>query len=198
MITWPQIENPDAKTISQVALELALWSVAKGIREVGGNNRGPWPDYYAETVGLDPKGAYPWCTSALYCIFREAARQKRVNNPFPHTAKAVEVWNVVYNDPVLRACIDPNPAPGRIYLLDHGKAWASELGSGKRLTDNGHAGICSTVVDLSCGDEASANTNGAGSREGDRWAIHHGTPEVSHGGVLLGWIDLDRVQLHPV
>lgn len=193
MISWPVIVDPDKKTISQVAMELGMWSYAMRIREVGGNNRGEWPDLYARSVGLEPIKAYPWCTSAWYAIYAEAARQKKVRNPFPRTARAVSVWDLI--DPI---CRDSNPGVGAHYILDHGKDWASELGTGKRLTDNGHFGTCVELDGPNCKTELSANTNRDGSREGDSWWIHAGTPEVSHGGRLLGWIYVDRIQLKPL
>lgn len=188
MIAWPRIADVDRKTLGEVALELALSRVTARVREAGGNNRGPEIDEYARAVGLDPAGAFPWCTSGGFCVFEEAARQKGVANPFPRTAKAVEVFNRA--DERYRAS---NPTPGAIGVLDHGKALASELGAGKRLTDSGH--IVFAMADLA--GDVSANTNGGGSREGDRWAIKRwpdgGGPETVHGGLLVAWLDFSRV-----
>lgn len=188
MIAWPRIAIVDTKTLGEVALELALSRVTARVREVGGRNRGEEVDEYARAVGLDPADAHPWCTSAAFCVYREAARQKRMPNPFPCTAKAVEVFNRA--DERYRAS---NPTPGAIGVLDHGKTWAAELGTGKRLTDSGH--IVFAMADLA--GDVSANTNAEGSREGDRWAIKRwpdgGGPETVHGGVLLAWYDFSRV-----
>src|SRR5205085_2396904 len=140
------------KTISQLALELAVWAVEQGIREHGGNNRGDWPDHYADELGLDPARALPWCTTGLGSCFREAARQLGVACPFPRTAKAVQVWNA--SDAVGR---DSNPAPGRVYILDHGRTWAQGLVDG-RLLDNGHVGIVRDVDANGMVTEISANT----------------------------------------
>lgn len=191
-MNWPAIPGVESMTLKQAALWLCMWSVAQHIQEVGGNNRGPWPDFYATSVGLDPAGAYPWCTDAMYCVFREASRQKRMVNPFPKTAKAVSVYTLT--EPICRVS---NPTPGCVGVLDHGKAWASELQSGARLTDNGH--IC-MAIDPATGD-VSGNTNGAGSREGDRWAVKQwpdgGDPAAVHGGILIGWLDFDLAAQPP-
>lgn len=168
-------------------MEIALWSVAQKIASSGGHNRGPWPEEYARAVGLDPLRGYPWCTSAWYSIYKEAARQKRVVNPFPRTAKAVSVWDLVDS-----ACKDSNPGVGAHYILDHGGQWASELGSDQPLTDNGHFGACVTLDGPDCATEVSANTNAEGSRTGGAWWVHEGTPEVTHKGVLIGWVYFDR------
>jgi len=179
-------------TLSRAALWLCRWSVEQKIHESGGNNRGPWPDYYAQSVGLDPAGAYPWCTDGMYCVFREAARQKRLVNPFPRTAKAVSVYTLA--EPICRVS---NPTPGCVGVLDHGKKWAAELGSGQRLTDNGHIVIANETL---TGD-LSGNTNASGSREGNCWAEKlwpdGGDPAATHGGVLLAWLDFDRAAQPP-
>lgn len=189
-LAWPRIRDVESKTLSAVALELCLWCVAQGICEVGGANRGPWVDEYNRAVGLDPAGAYPWCTSGMYCCFREAARQKRVVNPFPKTAKAVSVYTLA--DPVCRIS---NPVPGAVGVLSHGRAWASEMGGRRRLTDNGHVVIASGFDGPALTACASANTNAAGSREGNRWANKTipdgGGPETVHGGTLLCWFNFD-------
>lgn len=190
-IVWPRIVDADKKTISQVALELGLWCVEQGIQEHGGFNRGLHPDTYNRNVGLRVENGYPWCTSAWYTLYREAARQKNVPNPFPQTAKAVEVWN--YYSRTAPQCLDSNPGVGAHYVLDHGRGWATQLVPGGRLLDNGHFGTCATLDGPMCATEVSANTNRAGSREGNAWAIHSGEPEVSHGGLLIGWVYPDRV-----
>lgn len=189
MVAWPQIPDLQSKTLKQAALWLLMWAAAQPITEHGGNNRGDWPDFFNASIGLDPKGAYPWCTSALYCAFKEAARQKGVPNPFPKTAKAVSVYTLANEG--YRVV---NPSAGDVGILDHGKEWASELSSGGRLTDNGHCLMAIATVD----GDVSGNTNGAGSRDGDRFAVKMwpdgGDPSAVHGGVLLPcWLDFDRV-----
>lgn len=183
---WPTIPGIASKTVSQGALWLLLWAAAQPITEHGGNNRGDWPDFFNESVGLRKEGAYPWCTSSMFCAFEESARQKGVPNPFPKTAKAVSVVDYV------RAhhpeWFVSNPQEADVCILDHGKAWASELNTGARLTDNGHCCMAISTVD----GDVSGNTNGAGSRDGDRVAVKEwpdgGDPAAVHGGVVLAWI----------
>lgn len=204
--------------LSLDVVRIALARAAVPIMEHGGRNRGPDVDRYNRQVGLDPARAYAWCTSGLYDAFLEASRLASTACPFPKAAKAVHVWQLLY-----QRCYEPGPAPGRVYVLDHGKPgdvlteWKTN-----RYTDDGHIGIVFATNDtaapvavdvpdviatllgvpapgrtfvLEPGGvlEVSANTNAAGSREGDRWAVHHGSPEISHGGVLLGYLDLDRL-----
>jgi hypothetical protein len=192
MLSWPPIQDLETKSLQQVALELCIWCVQSGIRESGGANRGPEVDDYARAVGLDPVGAWPWCTDAMYCVFREAARLKGMTNPFPKTAKAVSVWNLAD-----KACRASNPKPGSVGVLDHGKAWASELGTRNRLTDNGHIVIANAAVN----GDISGNTNLAGSREGNAWGEHlwpdGGDPAAVHGGIVIGWLDFDLAFQQP-
>lgn len=198
----------------------ALARCALGNLETQGKNRGPVVDDYARGVGLDPeRGAYAWCTSGLYDVFRVAATALGVRNPFPRTAKAVRVFELLAG-----TCLSSNPAPGFVYVLDHGQPGSilAEWQSGS-YTDDGHVGIVVATNDgpapvevelpdvvaallgvpapgrryeLAPGDmlEVSGNTFASrGSREGNRWACHRGTPEVTHGGVLLGYLDLGRI-----
>ena len=205
---------------NDLAVQIAL--SRRGIRETGGRNRGTEIDRYNKQVGLNPEGGYAWCTSGLYDVFREASERLKVKNPFPKTAKAVRVWELRY-----KQCYEPNPRPGLAYVLDHGAPgdlltqWKIN-----RYTNDGHIGIVAAVNDtdkpmqvelpdvvatllgvpapaktvtLAPNDmlEISGNTNGEGSREGNQWAIHHGYPEVSHGGMLLGYLDFERVMSLP-
>jgi hypothetical protein len=83
VILWPRIADVDAKTITQVALELALSRLSPLVKEMGANNRGPEVDLYQRALGLElPDDAHrpgwPWCTCGAYCVFREGARQKRI------------------------------------------------------------------------------------------------------------------------
>lgn len=185
--------DPGAETVSELAVRIAITRAQRPPLswETAGRNRGPEPDRYARQVGLDPeRGAYAWCTSGLYDAFLEAARQRGVPCPFPRTAKAVRAWQLLYE-----RCLESAPARGHVYVLDHGKPgqllaeWQSD-----RWTDGGHIGIvCAVDAQGEVEDEVSANTNAAGSREGNCWWMKHGTPEVSHGGILLGYLNLERL-----
>lgn len=205
------------RALSELAAKIALGRVGPSL-ETAGRNRGTEPDRYAMGVGLkDLTKGYPWCTSGLYDVFREASEQLGVRNPFPKTAKAVRVWELRW-----RTCYEPDPAPGRVYVLDHGAPgdilteWKND-----RYTNDGHIGIVAAVnntevpIEVELPDivatllgvsapgrqfvlapsemlEVSGNTFAKrGSREGNAWGCHRGTPEVIHGGVLLGYLDLD-------
>ena len=204
-------------TLSSTAVQIALGDV--GVAEVGGNNRGPRVDQFLASTGLSP--GYPWCTAAVYFWFREASRRLNLVNPCPKTAKAVKLFQLA--DAVCRDSnpsagaiyvLDHGP-PGNVLT-----EWKCD-----RYTDDGHAGLVlfvndsvapveydvpdvvatllglpagSTSVTVPAGNlvEISGNTNRAGSREGNSvWLKVGPSPEIIHGGMLLGYVQLDRAPL---
>ena len=173
-------------SISLAALEIAVAFI--GVHEEGGQNRGPEVDQFLAAVGLDPGNS--WCAAFLYFCFRQAIQRRPVNlapgadyfpppNPCPRTGSVLRLWKL--SDVAWR---DSNPAPGAVYILDHGKGL-------------GHAGIVETADSTGVLTEISGNTNATGSRNGDSVWRHNGPPEVSHGGTLLGFIYLDRAMIAP-
>jgi CHAP domain-containing protein len=171
-----QRDNAVVPSLQEAAVEIAVSQL--GVHEEGGNNRGPKVDEFLASVGLDP--GFAWCASFVYWCFRQAAQQLGLVNPCPRTAGAVRLWTLT--EPI---CRDQFPAPGAIYVLDHG--------GGK-----GHAGIVESIDADGMISEISGNTNAAGSREGNAVARHAGrSPEVVHGGKLLGYLCLDRAAQAP-
>lgn len=154
-------------------------------------NRGPLVDAWQRGVGLrldeDPKApGHPYCVAGLYtAAFERAAREMEIACPFPRTAKAVKVYERAHKD-----CRVSKPGRGVVYILVHGERWKTEWKSDS-YTDAGHAGIIErATLDVGDIDEISFNTFGhKGSREGNTVARHHGEPEVTHGGMLLGMLD---------
>lgn len=161
---------------------LDFYVARKGMRETS-RNRGDEIDKYHEFVGLDPKGEYAWCTDMAAFACAMEAKRLGLPNPFPKTAKAVRVFELLH-----AICGESNPAPGYFYVLAHGKAWKNE-----RYTDAGHLGIVRrATAEVGDIDELSGNTNAKGSREGNCVEEHHGEPEVTHGGTLLGYLNIDK------
>jgi hypothetical protein len=164
-----------AVTLSELALELAVADI--GVREVGGNNRGAAVEAYLAKVGLAPGN--PWCAAALYSWFDVAAARLGQVNPVPKTGSTLRLWALA--EP---CCRDSMPSVGAVYVLRHSAA-------------TGHVGIVEAVDETGV-SEVSANTNAAGSREGDSVARHSGpSPEVIHGGELLGYLVFDRAAQPP-
>jgi len=162
-------------SLQQAAVAIAVSQL--GVRESGGNNRGPQVEQYLASVGLDP--GFSWCAAFVFWCFRQASQQLGLVNPCPRTAGAVRLWTLT--EPI---CRDLVPAPGSIYVLDHG--------GGK-----GHAGIIESIDDEGTIAEISGNTNAAGSREGNAVARHVGAPAKVHGGTLLGYLLMNRAAQAP-
>jgi hypothetical protein len=163
-------------TLGEAVLEIAISQL--GVHEQGGDNTGPEVDEFLREVGLPPGNS--WCAAFVYWCFRQGAQQLKIVNPCPRTAGAVKLWTLA--DATWRTQV---PAPGCIYVLDHG--------GGK-----GHAGIVEAIDGLQVATEISGNTNQAGSRQGNTVWRHSGPPEVTHGGRLLGYVDIDRAAAVPL
>jgi hypothetical protein len=163
-------------TLTEAALAFAVSQI--GVHEQGGNNTGPEVDLYLASVGLDP--GFSWCASFVYYCFKQAAQQLALTNPCPKTGAGLRLWKLADT-----GWKDSNPVPGAIYVLDHGSGTS-------------HVGLIETVDSGNVLTEISGNTNRSGSRNGDSVWRHSGPPEVSHGGVLLGYILLDRAAQAPV
>lgn len=137
-------------------------------------NSGPEIDAWLSYVHARP--GLPWCPAFVCFMHRIAAVQVGVPNPCPRTDGVHAMWDLV-----LPECKVTIPFPGCAYFLDHGKG-------------KGHTGIVEVV---SPGGtvmvEISGNTNAAGSREGNQVAEHHGPPELSHGGRLMGYADFSEL-----
>lgn len=168
-------DDASMPSLQETAVAIAVSQL--GVHEQGGNNRGPEVDQYLAAVGLDP--GFSWCAAWVFWVFRQAAQQLGLVNPCPRTAGAVRLWTLT--EPI---CRDLVPAPGAIYVLDHG--------GGK-----GHAGIIESIDDEGTITECSGNTNAAGSREGNAVARHTGAPATVHGGTLLGYLLLDKAAQAP-
>jgi hypothetical protein len=158
-------------TLSEEALFIA--SAEVGTREVGGNNMGAQVERYLASVGLAPGN--PWCAAFLFYVFKMAAARLGLVNPCPKTGSTLRMWALAD-----QICRDSNPSVGAVYVLKHSET-------------TGHAGVVEKIAADGTITEISGNTNREGSREGDSVWRHSGpTPEVIHGGELLGYIQLDR------
>lgn len=164
-----------------MSLRLAALAVAQtqiGVHEQGGNNKGPEVDEYLRSVGLEPGNA--WCAAFLFWCFSQARLGTALVNPVPKVGSAIRVWRLA--EPI---CQDTNPQIGYVYVLDHGMGL-------------GHIGIVESVDANGIPAEISGNTfETSGGRAGNCVARHTGTPELTHGGTLLGYLDFDRAAQAP-
>jgi hypothetical protein len=156
--------------IRDAALKIAVGQV--GVREVGGNNRGPEVERYLATVGLGP--GHPWCAAFVVWCFREATigAGGGLLLPLPRIGKCARLWS---KSPGLWK--SDLPSVGAVYI---------HLANPDDPDSDGHCGIVTGFTDHSL-LAVEGNTNAAGSRLGDRVRIN--TRARSYA---LGYIDIGR------
>lgn len=119
-----------------------------GVKEVGGNNRGPRVDEYIEFVGLDPDGAHPWCCAfVVWCCYQMVPAL-----PVAKTASVRKLWEFAAE----KGIVVMSPQRGDIGVR--------VIGPGKNhcfIVYDPYPALVRTIE---------GNTNAAGSREGDRVA----------------------------
>lgn len=62
---------------------IARAHLAAKAREVGGDNRGPWVRLYGRGVDQSRVEFFPWCQAFASHVWLKAARELRINPPFP-------------------------------------------------------------------------------------------------------------------
>ena len=109
--------------LTQAALEIARSYV--GVRETGGNNRGPQVEEWLRRVGLGP--GLPWCMAFAWCCVDDAFKRLELPNPIRPTGGVVKMWLRLPGSCKLMAPIpgcwafhqsDENPAVGHVGFID--------------------------------------------------------------------------------
>jgi hypothetical protein len=125
-----------------------------GVREIA-PNRGPWIDETLRFVGLEPsgpdapRGGYPWCCSSfVWCAHKGGVQ-------VPRTASVARLWSMVQD----RRIDEPESGCAFVHLEPGGV--------------HGHIGFVIRRAGATGGEllTLSGNTNGSGSRNGDRVGI---------------------------
>lgn len=112
------IEEKDARTVFRLAMEACV-----GIREAGGNNKGPMVQLIQETIGGAVQEA--WCMSLVQTCLAYAEEKTGVKSPVAAGEHCLTVW--AQTPKSLR--VKSFPLPGAIIIWQHGK------------TTNGHTGV---------------------------------------------------------
>lgn len=137
------MKDKDATMLMRLAAQACV-----GIREKGGNNRGPMVELIQDTIGgRDP---WAWCMSFVQtCIAYAEVKTDRDSAIYPHE-HCMTVWVKTPRT----ARILKTPAPGSIVIWQHGN------------TQAGHTGIVEAVVDDGFTAFEGNTTSGLG--EGDK------------------------------
>jgi hypothetical protein len=138
-------------------VDLALAEV--GVREVGGNNRGPRIVDYQKATWLAP-GPWPWCAAFQCWLVREWLKDPGVRRAFGLTTDAeVEAWR-----PRTAGAFDFERwgrSKNQIILPESATAKAGDL----VIFDFSHIGVVVTDQIGSTIESVEGNTNGKGERD---------------------------------
>jgi len=159
------------KLTDQIVHEAHRWI---GVKEIGYNDG---PEVAGWLARVFRKPGAPWCAAWAWCMLDDACTALGLTNPLPPTAGV----HLLIQRTKIQGAWTSEPGPGFIFAIDHGRDR-----NGNRI---GHCGI---VLDVT-GDGAlatiEANTNEAGSREGDCVAVK--TRRLDE--ITLGYLDPGRL-----
>ncbi len=158
-----------AANVRAEALRIAGTQADKRVRETS-RNGGPEVDVYLRSVGLGP--GYAWCASFLHWCFDQGSAVCALDNPCPHTAGALRLWDLSAKGWQVKDANDVQP--GDVFVIDHGHGL-------------GHAGFIESRKDDDSFWTIEGNTNPGGSREGD--GVYRRTrrrDEITRGYLRIG------------
>lgn len=153
-------------TPAEQLIAIAQEELAKGVREVGGMNRGPDVEKYQATVRLNA-GA-PWCAAFVaWCV----TQTKQGHPPSWVSGSAITQWHKATRRMLSEGYTTPEKPnfqakvrPGMVWV--RAKDGAGAIAARKGTWVQGHTGIV-IHVDENAFTTIEGNTNAAGSREGD-------------------------------
>jgi hypothetical protein len=125
-LTKDAILRKDARTVFRRALECCV-----GIREKGGNNRGPMVELIQETIGSSDKE--PWCMSLIQTGLAYAELKTGLASPIVAGEHCLTVWN---ETPKKQRVADI-PTLGAICIWRHGSSTSGHTGATVSDVSNG-------------------------------------------------------------
>jgi hypothetical protein len=159
---------------------LALAERYRGVREHGGNNRGPQIERWQARVHLKPGDA--WCTAFACCIVEDAAKGLGMESPLPMVGSVAKLFAwVMEHHP---EWVSNKPTRGAIFIhfRDRYKPWSLGHCGFVKGVDDGH------VLSID------GNTNDAGARdsEGGKDGVWDQRRKDDPGGYFFAFIDFGR------
>jgi hypothetical protein len=142
------VKKKDARTIFLLAAEACV-----GIRESGGNNKGPLVELMQKTIG--GASAEAWCMSGVQTWLGFAEYCTGVKSPVAVSEHCLTVWNNTPKEQRVKSI----PGPGAIAIWRHG------------LTQSGHTGVVRAWLEkifkaVEANTESGLKSNGAVVRDG--------------------------------
>ena len=166
----------------------------KGVKEVGGMNRGPDVEKYQKSVGVAPGG--PWC--AAFVAWNVMNSRGLSKPPAWCSGSVATQWHVASKKCGPEAKTTPLEAgfktkiqPGWIWCRAKDPTGAKECRAGTWV--QGHTGVVVKVDDTGW-HTIEGNTNAAGSREGDGvYLKHHLWTNAAQVDRTIGWFDPSKI-----
>lgn len=111
------LESKDARAIFRLAAQACV-----GIREVGGNNRGPMVELIQETIGKAERES--WCMSFVQTCLAYAEFKTGVASTIPVSEHCLTVWNQAPTSLIVQHL----PLAGAIAIWRHGTSSSGHCG----------------------------------------------------------------------
>lgn len=135
------IEKRDARLVFGLAMDACV-----GVREKGGNNRGPMVELIQKTVGAADRE--PWCMSLVQTCIAYAEKKTGAKSLIHPSEHCLTVWNETP-----KSCrVKKVPAPNAIVIWRHGTSSSGHTGkmrewlgkSMKTVEGNSESGVTPT------------------------------------------------------
>lgn len=109
----PAVADAQRYCVADGMLRIALAELARGAREIGGNNMGPWVRKY---TGGREGARWPWCAAFVTWCYRRACTELELQ---PALAERFSSSRL-YREAEARGLLTTTPAPGCIFLVRGG------------------------------------------------------------------------------
>lgn len=150
---------------------MAIARTQIGVKESGGQNRGPKVEEYLAAAGLPP--GQSWCAAFIVWCYAQAQRELGMGSmAIKRTGKCARLWTA--SAPLWRS---DRPSVGAIFI---------HLEDPTDPESSGHCGIVTAINDIAI-EAIEGNTNAAGSRNGNI-VREHPRPR----SYVTGYIDIGR------
>jgi CHAP domain len=159
------IKNKDARSLMVYAAEACV-----GIREEGGNNRGPMVKLIQETIGGADGEA--WCMSFVQTCIAYAEVKTGVKSPLP----AGEHCMTVFNEAPKSSRVKTFPARGAVIIWKHGKGPAGHTGFFLEADGN-------QMKTIEGNTESGLDSRGNVERDGG--GVYHGKRSMVKNGTMV-------------
>ncbi len=146
------IKKKDARTLFVLAAQSCV-----GIRESGGNNKGPMVELIQETIGGADRE--PWCMSFQMTLLAYAELKTKVKSPLVASEHCLTVWK----DSPKSSRVKMFPAMGAIIIWQHGTSQAGHTGVFLEAVDGDKNMLCiEGNAEAGLKPDGTINRNGGG------------------------------------